>query len=198
MNGLSDLTNEQIADIVKNADPDNFFMYAFIIFAFLMVVGMVSVVMFFIKKDTKKDLRQNEQYRDLLSVQNSQYRSLLDGYSMMIEQNTQINSEFTKTMSEIGLALRELTNAIARSEANQEAEDDKFELMMQRFDALKEEISRSNGAMHQAFREHENNTLSNSGNIEMAIEEIKNELKRNTDWCMNINKRKSNKSSGVE
>ena len=183
------LTSEQMADIVKNASQNNFFMYAFIIFAFIMIVGMVSMVWIFIRKDTKKDQRQNEQYKDLLNSQSIQYKSLLDGYTKMIDQNAKTNSEFSETIADIGKVLRELSNTIIKSETKSDGELDKFGIMLQRFDSLKVEISKSNDALHQSFRDHEKNCIESHATIDKSLQAVSLDLKRNTEWCQNINKK---------
>lgn len=186
---IKGLTSEQMADIVKNSNQDNFFMYVFIIFAFIMIVGMVAMVWIFIRKDAKKDVRQNEQYKNLLDNQATQYKGLLDGYTKMIDQNASTNSEFRKTIADIGDVLRELSNTISKGEAKSDAEYDKFELLFQRFDSMKSEISKSNASLHQAFREHEQNSNQAHANLDKSLQSVGLEIKRNTDWCQNLNKK---------
>lgn len=177
------LTSDQMADIVKNAGNDNFFMYAFIIFALVMITGMVTIVWIFMRRDTKKDIRQTEQYKNLLDAQSAQYKGLLEGYTRMIDQNATTSSEFRKTIADIGDVLRNLTNTISKTEALNDAKEDKFDLVLHRVDAIKEEISRSNGAMHQAFREHEKTNNDSHAVIDKSLQLCKDELKRNSDWC---------------
>lgn len=184
------LTSDQMAQMVQNSRQDNFFMYAFIIFAFIMIAGMVAIVWIFIRKDTKKDIRQNEQYKTLIDSQAQQYKGLLDGYTKMIDQNATTNIEFRKTIADIGDVLRELTNTISKNEARSDAEEDKFELLFQRFDTIKAEVSKSNASLHQAFREHEINTTSSHSNVDKTLQTLVSEVKKNTDWCQTLNKHK--------
>lgn len=183
------LTSEEMLEIVRNANQNNFFMYVFIVFAFIMIVGMIVMVWIFIRKDTKKDIRQNEQYKTLLETQSQQYKGLLDGYTKMIDQNATSNVEFRKTIAEIGDVLRELTNTISRSEARNDAEEDKFELIFRRMDGLKAEISKSNASLHQAFREYNQSCNTAYASMDKSIQSLADEIKRNTDWCQMLNKK---------
>lgn len=150
---------------------------------------MIAMVWIFIRKDTKKDIRQNEQYKTLLETQSQQYKGLLDGYTKMIDQNATSNVEFRKTIAEIGDVLRELTNTISRSEARNDAEEDKFELIFRRMDGLKAEISKSNASLHQAFREYNQSCNTAYASMDKSIQSLANEIKRNTDWCQMLNKK---------
>lgn len=176
------LTSEQMANMVNNSNNDNFFMYAFIIFSFVMIVGMVSMVWIFIRKDNKKDIRQNEQYKDLLNSQSTQYKDLLQGYTKMIDQNAETNTEFRKTIADIGNVLRELTNTISRNEAMYNASDDKFSMLFKRLDNLSVE-----------FREHQKNNNDNQKSLEMVLQELCSDIKNTTEWCKNVNVTKPKK-----
>lgn len=186
-NQLPDLTDPNLIDAIKNAPINNFFVYAFIVFAVVMIVGLVSVVWIFSRRDAKKDQRQNEQYKNLLNSQTEQYKQVLDGYKQMIDQNSKTNTEFRTTIDNIGVVLRELSNTIAKNEAQDNAKEDKFDIMLHRFDSMKEELSRSNGAIHQAFREHEQYNHQAHANLDKSIQKVTLELKRNVEWCKTVN-----------
>lgn len=185
------LTSDQMADIVKNATQNNFFMYAFIVFAFIMIVGIISIVSIFSKSAAKKDVKQSEQYKDLIDSQTQQYKNVLDGYTKMIDQNALTNTEFRKTIDGIGNVLRDLTKSIVKNEALSDAEDDKVDLMFKRMDNLKEEISRSNASLHQAFREHQAQTTDQFSNIDQHVVANTKEMENIRVFCKANNNRRA-------
>ena len=166
------LTSEVMADIVKNSQQSNFFMYVFIIFALIMVVGLITIVAIFLKKDSTKDTKQNEQYKNLIDSQSSQYKDLLSGYTKMIDQNSATNTEFRKTIADIGEVLRGLTTAITKNESQNTADNEKIDLMFQRIDSLSTEFK-----LHEQARSNKQNKIDES--LQLLIQE----MKQTTDWC---------------
>jgi len=187
-----------MADIVKNATQNNFFMYVFIIFAFIMIAGIITIVSIFSKSAAKKDIKQSEQYKDLIDSQTQQYKNVLDGYTNMIDQNSLTNTEFRKTIDGIGVVLRDLTNSIVKNEALSDAEEDKVNLMFKRMDSLKEEISRSNASLFQAFREHQAQTNDQFSTIDKHITANTMELENVRVFCKANNRWSIDKSNGSD
>ena len=176
------LTSEVMADIVKNAQSANFFMYVFIIFAFIMVVGLISIVAIFLKKDATKDTKQNEQYKTLIDSQGVQYTELLSGYTRMIDQSATTNTEFRKTIAEIGEVLRELTGAITKNESAVESDNNKFDLLFNQVESLSQE-----------FKLHEKSRSEKQASIDESLNAIKTEMKQTVEWCKHNSIKKKKK-----
>ena len=117
--------------MIKEAPINNLLIWGIVIIVGIFILGFIYMMRFFIKNIGKST----------------------DGQKDLLKQNGEQIKNFSAAIMDNSKAVREFAEQMARLLGKEELKEDKFDIMLQRFQDLKGEITASIGGLHNSIRD---------------------------------------------
>ncbi len=145
------ITGSEVTKMVQTSSTENLSIWALVVILLVFIAALVIIIKVFLNTSVKTN----------------------EGLKVIIQQNAEQFNVFRESLDKMSENFRVLSESMAKFQVLKGAEDDKYDILMNRFQELKNEISGSHNNLNSMFRSHEKNEHQLHSEVKQNIEKFR-------------------------
>lgn len=162
------VTGNEVSEMVRGSSTDNLFIWALVVILLVFIAAFVVIIKVFLNTSVKTN----------------------EGLKAIIQQNAEQVNIFRESLDKMAENFRVLSESMAKFQVFRSAEDDKFDILMRRFQESKNEIASSHNNLSNMFRNLEKNEHQLHSDIKQSLEKFRTTILEMRSFFCGVSSRK--------